>query len=253
MAKSVIDIFPWQTASPKDTQTLRERVILVTGASGAIGGAIARRCGQQGAIVVLLGKTPCKLEKAYDAIVEAGGPEPLMQLVNFEGAVLDDYAAFAAAIESECGRLDGMVHAAATRGQSSPLELADPLEFARTLHVNLSAPFLLTQACLPMLKASDAARVLMLTDRGPHAYGGAYVLAKAALERMTETLAAEQDSLRVNALDPGPTRSELRARAFPGELPEQRPGPEHLLNAAEYLLSPACQETGRVFRLQPGE
>jgi len=243
------DQAPWQgLKTPPDA--FSGRVILVSGASGAIGGTIARRCGELGATVVLLGKTPCKLEKTYDAILEAGGPEPLMQLVNFEGAVLDDYSSLAEAIDKECGRLDGIVHAAATRGQSSPLELADPLEFARTMHINLSAPFLLTQACLPLLKESDAGRLLMLTDRGPAAYGGAYVLAKAALERMTETLAAEHDSLRINALDPGPTRSELRARSFPGELPEQRPGPEHVLPAVEYLLSDQCDVTGGVFRLQ---
>ncbi|MFP4154534.1 MAG: SDR family NAD(P)-dependent oxidoreductase [Halothiobacillaceae bacterium] len=243
---------PWHH-TPLPPGAFKDRVVLVTGASGAIGGAIARHLGALGATLVLLGKTPCKLEKTYDAIVAAGGPEPLMQPVNFEGAVLDDYAELAGAVEGTCGRLDALVLAAATRGQSTPVELADPLEFARTMHVDLSAPFLLTQYCLPLLARSDAARVLALGDRGPAAYGGAYVLAKAALERMIETLAHERDDLLANVLDPGPTRSELRARAFPGELPEQNPGPEHMLPAAEYLLGPQCAVTGRTFRLAEQE
>ncbi|MGC9457277.1 MAG: SDR family NAD(P)-dependent oxidoreductase, partial [Halothiobacillaceae bacterium] len=226
---------PWADASTPEG-AFQNHIILVTGASGAIGGCIARHLGALGATLVLLGKTPCKLEQVYDDILAAGGPEPLMQPVNFEGAVLDDYASLADAVGEHCGRLDGLVLAAATRGQSTPLALADPLEFARTMHVDLSAPFLLAQYCLPLLERSDAGRVLALTDRGPEAYGGAYVLAKAALERMVQTLACERDDLKVNALDPGPTRSELRARSFPGELPEQNPGPEHLLPAAEYLL-----------------
>ena len=201
---------------------LKDRVVLVTGAGDGIGRAAALAFAAHGATVVLLGKTVSKLEAAYDAIEDAGGPTPAIYPMHLEGAVGHDYAELAGAMDSNFGRLDGILHNAATLPYLSRIKDYEPEDWLRVIQVNLNAPFFLTQACLPLLQRSQDARVLFTTDEVGQvgkAFWGAYGVSKFGVEGLTRILAAELEntSIRVNCIDPGPTRTALRKRIFPGE------------------------------------
>ncbi len=226
------------------------RVMLIDGASGGLGQALAQALAGRGAHLILLGRTPCRLEKTYDAVLAAGGAEPLMQPVNYEGMTLEDYANLAQAVVREFGRLDAVALLSASSGQSAPLALADPVQWARSLHVNLSAPFLLAQAMLPLLRQGREPALLFGADAGPAAYGGAYAVAKAGVERMVRMWAEELSGMVcVNALDSGPLSTGLRARQYPGEVPGSAPDPRSAVPAALALLAPGCSVNGETVRL----
>ncbi|NOX91130.1 MAG: SDR family NAD(P)-dependent oxidoreductase [Gammaproteobacteria bacterium] len=221
------------------------RVILVTGASGAIGGAVAKALAAQGASVVLMGRSLIPLEKIYDAIVAAGHPQPAICPLDFATTTLEDFQQAARMIRQEFGRLDGLLHAAATLGSLTPVEHFDAELWSRVLQVNLTAPLLLTRACLPLLKAAPDAAILFSTSevgqRG-RAYWGAYGAAQAGIENLSQTLADELETntaVRVNSIDPGPVRSRLRALAYPGENPNTLPDAETVIPAYLHLIGPA--------------
>lgn len=223
---------------------LAGRTILVTGANGGLGEAAARACAAAGAIVVLLGRRVPKLGRLYDALVESGAPQPALYPLDLEGAGPDDYARMAEAIVRECGRLDGVLHCAAEFKGLASIENADPIDLLRALHVNLAAPLLLTQACLPWLRQrEDAAVVFVLDDpaRTSTAFWGGYGIAKRGLAGLIDVLHAETSGspVRVHGLQPGPMRTALRSRAWfaqnPGEVPEAAAYAAacvHLLSAA---------------------
>lgn len=199
-------------------QALASRVVLVSGAHGGLGQASARACAQAGATVVLLGRKPAMLNRVYDACARLG-PEPLLYPLDLEGAAPDDYAELARRIGAELGRLDGLLHCAAEFRGLTPLEHTDPAAFARAIHVNLTAAWWLSQACLPLLKAaSDGALVFALDDpqRIGQPYWGGYGVAQHGLRALVQMLHAElaNSSVRVSALQPGPMRTPLRARAY---------------------------------------
>ncbi|MCE5233114.1 MAG: SDR family NAD(P)-dependent oxidoreductase [Mizugakiibacter sp.] len=221
---------------------LDKRVVLVSGATGGLGEAAARACAAAGATVVLLGRRVPALEKVYDAIVASGAPEPAIYPVNLEGATPRDYDTLADVLERELGGVDAIVHAAAHFNALTPLELHKPEDWLRGLQVNLTAPFLLTQACMPLLKArADSAVVFVLDDpqRLARAHWGAYGVAKAGLERLAAILHEETDSspLRVHALLPAPMRTTLRRMAYFGEDTQRHPQPDAVAPAVVYLLS----------------
>lgn len=200
---------------------LKQRAVLVSGAHGGLGSAAALACARAGATVVLLGRKLPKLNRLYDALA-AAGPEPLLYPLDLEGASPDDYAELAARIEARLGRLDGLLHCAAEFRGLTPLAHTDPAAFARALHVNLTAPWWLTQACLPLLsKADDAAVVFVLDDpqRTRQAFWGGYGVARDGLAALVGMLHAElaNGPVRVSALQPGPMRTALRAQAFVAE------------------------------------
>ncbi|CAK0755620.1 Uncharacterized oxidoreductase YciK [Gammaproteobacteria bacterium] len=222
---------------------LRDRVILITGAGDGLGRATALACAAHGATVVLLGRTEAKLEQVYDAIEAAGHPRPALVPVNLETATFREYAQLADHLEQELGRLDGLVHNAATLGVLSPVAHYTPEVWNRTLQVDLHAPFLLTRACLPLLTRAPDASMVFVSDavaRRGRAYWGAYAVAKAGMERLMEILAdeLENEPIRVNSLDPGRLRTLLRARAYPGEDPNTVPLPETAVAALLYLIGP---------------
>lgn len=197
---------------------LTQRVVLVTGAHGGLGSAASVACAQAGATVVLLGRKVPKLNRVYDLVARCGA-EPLLYPLDLEGADPDDYAALAGRVESELGRLDGLLHCAADFPGLTPLANTDPAAFARAIHVNLTARWWLTQACLPLLsKAADAAVVFATDDpqRVGQAYWGGYGVAQHGLAALVGMLHAElgKSSVRVSALEPGPMRTPLRARAY---------------------------------------
>jgi NAD(P)-dependent dehydrogenase (short-subunit alcohol dehydrogenase family) len=199
-------------------QELAGRVVLVSGAHGGLGEAGARACAQAGATVVLLGRRPARLNRVYDACARLG-PEPLLYPLDLEGAAPDDYAELAQCVGSELGRLDGVLHCAAEFRGLTPLEHTDPAAFARAIHVNLTAAWWLSQACLPLLRAAeDGALVFALDDlqRVSQPYWGGYGVAQHGLQALVHMLHAELAStpVRVSALQPGPMRTPLRARAY---------------------------------------
>lgn len=220
---------------------LAGRVVLITGAAGGLGSAASVACAAAGATVVLLGRKVPKLNRIYDAAAQAG-PEPLLYPLDLEGAQPDDYAEMAQRIESELGRLDGVLHCAADFPGLTPLMQTDPAAFARAVHINLTAPWWLSQACLPLLaKAGDAALVFALDDpkRVGQAYWGGYGAAQHGLAALVGILHAElaNSSVRVSGLRPGPMRTPLRARAYVEENDRSAREPAAYAAACVALLS----------------
>jgi NAD(P)-dependent dehydrogenase (short-subunit alcohol dehydrogenase family) len=227
-------------SAPRDL--LNERVILVTGAGGAVGGAAALAYAQHGATIILLGRSEKTLNETYDTIVNAGYSKPMLCPLDLENATPGNYQALVDSIEKEFGRLDGILHAAAMLGALTPLEHYDLELWSRVMQINLNAPFLLTRACLKLLKTANNASVIFSAadvGRKGEAYWGAYGLAHAAVENLAEIFADELEvntSIRVNNLDSGHVRSRLRALAFPGEDPNSLPTADQIMPAYLYLM-----------------
>ncbi len=232
---------------------LEGRVILVTGAYGGLGDASARACAAAGATLVLLGRKVPKLGRTYDAL-KAMGREPALYPLDLAGADPADYETMTDTIERELGGLHGILHCAAEFTGLRPLEATPPEDFLRQVHVNLTAPWLLTQACLPLLrKQADSAVVFVLDDltRVNRAYWGGYGIAKAALEGLFRTLHDETElgPVRVSALQPGPMRSPLRGRAYIEEAASKLPWPAAYADACVHLLSAAGMDSrGEILR-----
>ena len=238
-------------------QLLRERVILITGAGAGIGRALARTAAGLGATVILHGRTVSKLESLYDEICAAGHPEPSIFPLNLERAAGDDYDRLSGAIEEQWGRLDGLVQNAGILGSRTPIEHHDVAEWQRVLHVNLTAPFILCRCLLPLLLQSSDASVVFTSSgvgRQGKAYWGAYAVSKFGVEGLSQVLADELENkpqIRVNAVNPGATRTAMRAAAYPAEDPARLKTPEEILGAYLYLLGPESRGvTGRSFDAQ---
>lgn len=236
---------------------LSNRVILVTGAGDGIGRAVARRLAVHGATVVLLGRTIRKLEQIYDEIEQAGAPKPAIYPINLEGASPKDYADLARVLDTEFGRLDGLLHNAALFEGLTPLANYDIELWYRILQVNLNAPFLLTQALLGLLNRSADASVVFTADRvseDGRAYWGAYAVAKGGIETLMKLLASELETntpIRVNSIDPGQVRTGVILRAYPGRAPEEWTDLEVVLSSYLYLLGPDSKGvTGQILRAQ---
>lgn len=202
---------------------LAGRVILVTGASDGIGRAVALALAAHGATVALHGRSLKKLEKVYDTIVAAGHPKPALLPLDLEKAVAQDYDALVTGLEQEFGRLDGLLHNASLLVTRSPIEHYDVPTWCRVLHVNLTAAFVLTQVCLPLLQRSADASIVFTTSgvgqRG-RAYWGAYAVSKFGTEGLAQVLAHEFEGnpkIRVNLINPGAVRTGIRALAYPAE------------------------------------
>ena len=223
---------------------LAGRVVLVTGAGAGLGRALSLACARHGATVVLLDRTVHAIESAYDEILAAGGPEPALYPMDLLGATPDDHAELAGRVHEQLGGLDALVHNAAFLGALSPIEHHDPELWARAIQVDLNAPFLLTRACLPLLRAAPDPAILFVSDtvgRAPRAYWGAYGVAKAGIEALAAILADELEAntrVRVATLDPGPMRTGLRRIAYPGEEPAAVPPPEAAVPACLWFLGP---------------
>jgi NAD(P)-dependent dehydrogenase (short-subunit alcohol dehydrogenase family) len=236
---------------------LRDRVILVTGAGAGIGRALAKSAATLGATVILLGRTVKRLESVYDEICTAGGPTPAIFPLNLERAAGEDYDRLSAAIEEQWGRLDGLVQNAGLLGARTPIEHHDVGDWQRVLHVNLTAPFILCRCLLPLLLKSEDASVIFTSSgvgRRGKAYWGAYAASKFGIEGLNQVLADELENkpnIRVNAINPGPTRTAMRAAAYPGEDPARLKTPEEILGVYHYLLGPESRGvTGRSFDAQ---
>lgn len=237
---------------------LAGRVVLVTGAAEGIGRAVASACARHGATVVLLDREEDALAALYDEIEAAGGPQPAILPLDPEKADETLCRNALAVVGSDLGRLDGLAHCAAFAPFLSRIDDYDASEWNRVLQIDLTTPFLLTQAALPLLRCAGDASVLFTADRVGRrgmAYWGAFCAAKFGIEGLMQVLAEEtRDStaIRVNSIDPGIVRTRLRARLYPGEDPAGLPDPETVTASYLYLLGPDSRGiTGRALRAAP--
>lgn len=236
---------------------LHDRVVLITGASDGIGKAVAIAAAAHGARVILHGRNVKRLEAVYDSIVAAGQARPSILPLDFEKAGPADYEALAAGIEKEFGRLDGLLHNAGMLGERAPIEHYDVAKWMRTLHVNTNVPFILTQRCLPLLKLS-ADPSIIFTSSGvvprPRAYWGAYLVSKWASEGLMRMLADELETrpaMRVNSLNPGKIRTNMRLQAYPAEDRATLPEADSIVAPYLFLLGPDSKGiSGQTFECQ---
>lgn len=231
------------------------RVVLVAGAAGGLGSAAAVACAQAGATVVLLGRKVAPLNRVYDA-VKAVGPEPLLYPLDLVGASPDDFDALAQRLEAKLGRLDGVLHCAAEFKGLTPLLHTDPADFARAIHVDLTARWWLSQACLPLLAKSDAGAVVFAIDDpargGSPAFWGGYGLAQAAQATLVPMLQAElgEHGPRVSGLRPGPMRTALRGKAFQANTDLlAKPAGDYAAACVELLSAAGVAQRGRIVEL----
>ncbi|MGI9200925.1 MAG: YciK family oxidoreductase [Woeseiaceae bacterium] len=223
---------------------LRDRIILITGASDGIGRALALSAAALGGQVILHGRNVQKLEKVYDE-VEAieNAPRPSIAVLDLASANSAAYESLASNLAEEFGRLDGLVHNASIIGDRFAIEQYDAVQWQKVLHVNLTAAFALTQVMLPMIKQAEDPSIIFTSSgvgRIGLAFWGAYSVSKFATEGLSQVLADEhrETKLRVNCINPGPTRTSLRLEAFPAEDRSKIKGPEEVLAPYLYLLGP---------------
>lgn len=220
---------------------LKGRIILVTGAGDGIGAEAARTFARHGATVILVGRTQKKLEAVYDAIVNDGGPEPSIAVIDFAKAQGDDYQTIADAIEQEFGHLDGLLNNAGILGYLAPLEHYEVQKWLEVMHVNLTAPYILTQTLLPLLRKSEDPSIVFTSSgvgRKSRALWGAYAVSKFGTEGLMQTLADELDGMRVNCINPGKTRTAMRRAAYPAEDPSTLKSAADIMPTYLYLLGP---------------
>ncbi|ELR67465.1 Putative oxidoreductase [Photobacterium marinum] len=237
--------------------SLKDRVILVTGAGDGIGRQAAISYAAHGATVILLGRTVSKLEAVYDEIEAQGYPQPAIIPLDLSGATKQNYLDMVETIESQFGRLDGVLHNAGLLGVLSPLDQLGEETFDDVIQVNVKAQLLMTQAILPLIKKAKDGRIVFTSSTVGHegrAFWGAYSISKFATEGMMQVLADElsNTNVRVNAINPGGTRTGMRAQAFPAEDPAQLKTPADIMPLYLYLMAPEGRDVhGQCIDAQP--
>ena len=234
---------------------LAPRIALVTGASRGIGYATALALARTGAHVVAMARTVGGLEELDDAIKQAGGTATLVPL---DVRDIEGIARLAKALDERYGRLDILIGNAGVLGPSSPLDHVPPKDWDEVFAVNVTANWQLIRQMDPLLKRSEAGRVVFLTSNAAwrlSAYRGPYSITKAALEALARTYAAETAStpVRVNLFAPGHTRTRMRAAVAPGEDPMTLPTPDTVADAIVSLCGPDIQETGKLYDHRAGK
>ncbi len=239
-------------------QLLEGRVILITGATSGLGRALSVECARAGATVVLCGRHGVRLERVYDEIEALQAPQPAMAKLDLATATAVDYDALAGTIDGEFGKLDGLVHCAGMLGDRTPLEQYDVPTWCKVLHVNLTAPFILTQVLLPGLRKSPDASVIFTSSGVVHnsrPFWGAYAVAKTGLESVRSMWSQElegEKNIRVNSINPGRMRTPMRSAAYPAEDPNTVPTPASVTGPFLYLLSSEGRGTnGEYLHAQP--
>ncbi len=227
---------------------LEGRVIFITGATAGIGRAVTLAAASHGAQVIAHGRNKRKLGRLADEIVAAGGLEPGLVQLDLASAQGDEYQNLIEQIDANYGRLDGLLHNAAILAGLTPIENYDIGVWQQVIHVNLNSTFVLTRCLLPHLRRSDDAAMLFTTSTVGHqgrAYWGAYAASKFGVEGLFQVLAHEYEddpTLRINCINPGATRTDMRQLAMPAEAPETLKTPADVANAYLYLLGPDSRE-----------
>ncbi|MCH7815155.1 MAG: YciK family oxidoreductase [Proteobacteria bacterium] len=232
----------FEYSAPLDLLT--DRTILITGASDGIGKVCAKIFADHGASVILLGRTQSKLEQVYDEIEAQHPGRVIIHPLDFSVATMEDYQVLASSLDEQFDCLDGLLHNAALLGIRSPIEFYPDQQWRELMQVNVNAAFYLTKALLPALSRSTDARLIFTSSsvgRVSRAYWGAYAVSKFAIEGLMQTLADElrnTTSIRVNSLNPGGTRTNMRRDAYPAEDPATQPTAASLMPVYLYLMSP---------------
>ncbi|MDE1331168.1 YciK family oxidoreductase [Vibrio aestuarianus] len=236
---------------------LKDKVILITGSGDGIGKQAAISYAAHGATVILLGRTVKKLEQTYDEIEAAGYPLPAIVPLDMKGATKQHYLDMVDTIEEQFGRLDGVLHNAGMLGVISPFDQIGEDSYDEVMQVNVKAQFLLTQAVLPLLHKSEDARIVFTSSTVGHsgrAFWGTYAISKFATEGMMQVLADELSNthIRVNAINPGGTRTGMRAKAFPAEDADLLKTPKDIMPLYVYLMAAEGKEiSGQCIDAQP--
>ncbi|MFS1704450.1 YciK family oxidoreductase [Aestuariibacter sp. GS-14] len=225
--------------APKDL--LNKKVILITGAGDGIGKQAALTYSQYGATCILLGKTVSKLESVYDEIVANGGAEPAIVPLDLQGATPEHYAGMARTIGDQFGKLDGVLLNAGALGHLSRFADISPEEWQKVMQINLNSSVYMMQALLPVLAHAEQASVILTSSsvgKKGRAFWGTYAVSKFATEGLMQVLADEykNSSIRFNCINPGATRTAMRASAFPAEQPETLKTPEEIMPLYLYLM-----------------
>ena len=231
------------------SKPLSDRIALVTGASRGIGAALALELAASGAHVVAVARTVGGLEELDDKIKQAGGSATLVPLDMKD---MDGIARLALALHERYGRLDVMVGNAGILGTLSPLGHVEPKDFDNLFAVNVTANWQLIRTMDPLLKAAPAGRAVFMTSGLSwmgKAYTGVYGATKAALNALVQTYAAETvtTNVKVNAFNPGPTRTRMYASGWPGADQSALPSPEDVAKTAVPLCLPGCTVSGQVY------
>ncbi|MEH6462558.1 MAG: YciK family oxidoreductase [Shewanella psychromarinicola] len=235
---------------------LNNKTILVTGAGDGIGRAASIEFAKHGATVILLGKTVKKLENVYDEIVTAGYPKPAIVPLDMKGATEQNYIDMADTIAEQFGHLDGLLHNASQLGALGPFEHIDLTSLETILKVNVTAQAIMTKSLLPILRKAEHASIIFTSSgvgRKGRAYWGPYAFSKFATEGMMQVLADECDntSVRVNSINPGATRTEMRAKAYPGEDPKTLKTAQEIMPSYLFLMGNGSIDTnGQAFNAQ---
>ncbi|KAF7773730.1 hypothetical protein PCIT_a0044 [Pseudoalteromonas citrea] len=236
---------------------LENKTILITGAGDGIGRVAALTYAKHGATVILLGKTTQKLECVYDEIVNLGYPKPAIVPLDMRGATKQNYRDLAATIEQQFGKLDGLLNNASILGSLGPLEHFCVSTFENIMKVNVTAQAMITKYMFPLLRKSPSASVVFTSSgvgRQGREFWGPYAISKFATEGMMQTWAAEvgKTNIRINCINPGATRTSMRASAFPGEDKNTLKTAEELMPTYLYLMSESSKEVnGQSIDAQP--
>jgi NAD(P)-dependent dehydrogenase (short-subunit alcohol dehydrogenase family) len=221
-------------------------IALVTGASRGIGKAVALELARQGWRVVAAARAQKALEQLDDHIRELGGEATLVPLDLRDGAAIDQLGA---ALYERFGKLDALAACAGVLGSLTPTHQITPAVMDETMTVNFTANYRLIRALHPLLRAADAGRAVFVTSgasRNLRAYWSPYSASKAALDALVTCYARELEvtPIKANLFNPGPTRTAMRAKAFPGEDPLTLPTPEEVAPSIVAMLQPSYRENG---------
>ena len=232
------------------------QTVLITGAGDGIGKSAALHYAKLGATVILLGRTVKKLEAVYDLILESGGPQPAIVPLDLKGATRQHYIDMASTIENQFGKLDGLLLNASVLGHLEPFQQITEETWNDVMQVNLTSQFNMTQGLLNVLQKAPSASVIFTTSsvgsKG-RAFWGSYSISKFATEGMMQVLADEytNSSLRFNCINPGATRTNMRAKAYPAEDPTTLKTADEIMPLYCYLMGDdSINENGKTFVAQ---
>ncbi|HHL43112.1 MAG TPA: SDR family NAD(P)-dependent oxidoreductase [Hellea balneolensis] len=229
-------------------QLLKGRITLVTGASRGIGYATAIELARHGSHIIAVARTQGGLEDLDDAIKAVGGEATLVPMDLRQADGIDQLGGI---IYERWGRLDGLLSNAGLLGEIAPVPHIDPKKWEETFAVNVTANFRLIRSMDALLRASDSGRAIFMSSKGAQsrkAYWGVYAASKSALDALVMCYAdeTEQTNMKINLVYPGPVRTQMRAKAMPGEDPDTLPKPADIAKRLVPLLGPDHNTHGKI-------